>query len=210
MSARAVLITIEGIDGCGKSAVINHLKTKKIDDNIIYTVEPTDGAIGSMIKKSLRNGGMKPLVEAFMFTADHAEHLAKVIKPSLEAGKNVISDRYSDSRYAYQGASLKELALFDDAVSWVKKLHEGWTVKPDLTLLLLVSPEVAFERCSSRGKRTKFESVAFLKVVHENYLRLANEEPDRFVCIDAEQPLEKMLSEAENVVVCKIKDFATV
>jgi dTMP kinase len=192
------LITLEGIDGTGKSSIANMLK--KGFPDAVFTREPTQSRIGRAVKKSI-DSDEDPLAELFLFVADHAEHIAKVIRPALAEGKIVISDRYSDSRYAYQGATLSD--DFDDAVAWVQGIHRGWTVCPDLTILFTIDPAVAVMRCGVRGEKTKFEKLEFLKKVQDNFLRLSREEPHRFVIIDAGAELEKVGHEAE----MRIKDF---
>ncbi len=192
------LITLEGIDGTGKSSIANMLK--KGFPDAVFTREPTQSRIGRAVKKSI-DSDEDPLAELFLFVADHAEHIAKVIRPALAEGKIVISDRYSDSRYAYQGATLSD--DFDDAVAWVQGIHRGWTVVPDMTILFTIDPDVAVSRCGVRGEKTKFEKLEFLKKVQDNFLRLAREEPRRFVIIDAGAELEKVGREAEMM----IKDF---
>ncbi len=192
------LITLEGIDGTGKSSIAKMLK-KRFPD-AVFTREPTKSRIGRAVKRSIESDG-DPLAELFLFVADHAEHIAKVIKPALSAGKIVISDRYSDSRYAYQGATLSD--MFDDSVAWVQGLHRGWTVVPDLTILFTIDPEIAVSRCGIRGEKTKFEKIEFLKKVQDNFLRLAGEEPHRFVIIDAGEELETVGRKVE----VEIKEF---
>ncbi len=192
------LITLEGIDGTGKSSIAKMLK--KSFPEAVFTREPTQSWIGKAVKRSIESDG-DPLAELFLFVADHAEHIAKVIRPALAEGKIVFSDRYSDSRYAYQGATLSD--DFDDAVAWVQGLQRGWTVVPDMTILFTIDPDVAVSRCGVRGEKTKFEKLEFLKKVQDNFLRLAREEPSRFVIIDAGAELEKVGREAE----MRIKDF---
>jgi dTMP kinase len=189
------LITLEGIDGTGKSSIANMLK-KRFPD-AVFTGEPTKSRIGRAVKRSIKSDG-DPLAELFLFVADHAEHIAKVIRPALAEGKIVFSDRYSDSRYAYQGATLSD--MFDDALAWVQGLHRGWTVVPDMTILFTIDPEIAVSRCGVRGEKTKFEKLEFLKKVHDNFLRLAGEEPQRFVIIDAGEELETVGREVEVVI----------
>jgi dTMP kinase len=189
------LITLEGIDGTGKSSIANMLK-KRFPD-VVFTREPTQSWIGRAVKRSIESDG-DPLAELFLFVADHAENIAKVIKPALAAGKIVISDRYSDSRYAYQGATLSD--DFDDAVAWVRGIHSGWTIVPDLTILFTIDPEIALLRCGVRGDKTKFEKLEFLKKVQDNFLRLGREEPHRFVIIDAGEELENVELEVEAIV----------
>ena len=192
------LITLEGIDGTGKSSIANMLK-KRFPD-AVFTREPTKSRIGRAVKRSIESDG-DPLAELFLFVADHAEHIAKVIMPALAEGKIVFSDRYSDSRYAYQGATLSD--DFDDAVAWVQGIHRGWTVVPDMTILFTIDPAVAVSRCGVRGEKTKFEKLEFLKKVQDNFLRLAMEEPRRFVIIDAGAELETVGLEVES----KIMEF---
>ncbi|VVB88556.1 putative thymidylate kinase [uncultured archaeon] len=192
------LITLEGIDGTGKSSIANILKNRLPE--VVFTREPTQSWIGKAVMKSIESEA-DPLAELFLFVADHAEHIAKVIRPALDNGKIVISDRYSDSRYAYQGVTLSD--NFEDAVAWVQGIHGGWTIVPDLTILLTIDPEIAVLRCGVRGDKTKFEKLEFLKKVQDNFLRLAGEEPDRFVIIDAGEELEKVRCEVE----MRIKEF---
>lgn len=186
------LITLEGIDGTGKTSIAGMLK-KRLPD-AVFTREPTQSWIGRAVKRSINSDG-DPLAELFLFVADHAEHIAKVIRPALGQRKVVISDRYSDSRYAYQGATLSD--KFDDAVAWVQGIHRGWSIVPDLTILFTIDPAVAVSRCGIRGDKTKFERLEFLKKVQDNFLRLAREEPHRFVIIDAGQELELVGRKAE-------------
>lgn len=193
--ARGKLITIEGIDGTGKSSITKMLKKKFRD--AVFTKEPTESWIGKATRKSI-DSDIDSLAQLFLFVADHAEHIAGIIRPALEEGKTVISDRYSDSRYAYQGTTLS--SVFDDAMGWVQNIHRGWTIVPDLTILLTVDPKVAVSRCGFRGNHTKFEKIEFLKKVQGNYMRLAEREPKRFVVIDAGRELEAVEGEVESVI----------
>ncbi len=189
------LITLEGIDGTGKSSIAKRLKTTFPD--AVFTMEPTRSWIGKAVKKSIESEA-DPLAELFLFVADHAEHISKVIRPALDNGKIVISDRYSDSRYAYQGATLSH--IFDDAMGWVESIHKGWTIVPDLTILFTIDPAIAVTRCGIRGNHTKFEKIGFLKTVQGNFLKLAKREPQRFVVIDAGRELEVVGCEVEIVI----------
>jgi dTMP kinase len=180
MVSKGKLITLEGIDGTGKSSIAKMLKNKFPD--AVFTREPTQSWIGKAVKASIESD-TDPLAELFLFVADHAEHIAKVIKPELDEGKNVFSDRYSDSRYAYQGATLSN--IFDDAMGFVQGIHKGWSVVPDLTILFTIDPKIAVSRCGIRGEKTKFEKIEFLNTVQENFLTIAEKEPQRFVVIDA-------------------------
>ncbi len=189
------LITLEGIDGTGKSSIAKILETKFPE--AVFTREPTLNWIGKAVKKSI-DSDTDPLAELFLFVADHAEHIAKVIRPALAEGKLVISDRYSDSRYAYQGATLSD--IFDDAMGWVQGIHKGWTIVPDLTILFTIDPAVAVSRCGIRGEHTKFEKIEFLRIVQGNFLKLAEKEPQRFVIIDAGNTPEIVGNEVKDAI----------
>ncbi|MGP8321620.1 MAG: dTMP kinase [Methanosarcinaceae archaeon] len=183
------LITLEGIDGSGKSTVLERLKAYPIMSSVVFTREPTTGWIGDAVEHAIHSN-TDHLAELFLFTADHAEHISKVIQPALNNKRIVISDRYSDSRYAYQGVTLN--GRFDDPIKWIQSIHIGWTIVPDMTILFDIDPIIAVERCGNRGKQTKFEKIGFLEHVRANYLRLAEEDPQRFVIVDTDRPIEKI------------------
>ncbi|HEY3363298.1 MAG TPA: dTMP kinase [Methanosarcina sp.] len=200
---RGKLITLEGIDGSGKSTVAEKLQKNPEIQALkpIFTREPTRGTItGNAVEKAIQSD-TDQLAELFLFTADHAEHLAKLVKPALESGKLVISDRYSDSRYAYQGATLK--TRLENPLEWIKNLHRKWTIVPDQTFLFDISPEISIERCGKRGEQSKFEKLEFLQRVREIFLRLAEEDPKRFIVIDASRSPEYI----EKEVTEKILEF---
>lgn len=200
---RGKLITLEGIDGSGKSTV-----AKKLQENLeikafepVFTREPTRGTLTGLAVEKAIQSDTDQLAELFLFTADHAEHLAKIVKPALENGKIVISDRYSDSRYAYQGVTLKN--RIENPLEWIKNLHRNWTIVPNLTFLFDIKPEISIERCGKRGDQSKFEKIEFLESVRELFLRLAKENSERFVIIDASQSPENL----EKEVVGKTLEF---
>lgn len=181
-----MLVTVEGIDGAGKSTVVEGLRDEL---DAVFTQEPTESWLGDAVRRSINDDDSVPLTDLFLFVADHADHVENVIKPELADDELVVCDRYIDSRYAYQGATLaeREEDIFDDALEWVRSVHEGWTVVPDLTLLLDVPPEDAVERLDR--ETMKFERVDFLRKVRNNYLTLAESE-DRFVVVDAAQDVD--------------------
>ncbi len=185
-----MLVTLEGLDGAGKTTCVDALAEADVLGDAIFTREPTDTWYGEAVGRSVADHGADPLAELFLYTADHAAHLADTIRPALERGRVVVSDRYSDSRYAYQGASLA--GRFEDPVGFVRGIHRPWTRPPDATLYLDVDPETAAERS---GASDKFETVDYLAHVRENYERLVAAEPDRFVRIDATQSREAVRTE---------------
>jgi dTMP kinase len=195
MVSQGKLITLEGIDGTGKSSIAKMLKNKFPE--AVFTREPTHSWIGKAVKASIESD-TDPIAELFLFVADHAEHIAKVIKPALNEGKIVFSDRYSDSRYAYQGATLSN--IFEDAMGFVQGIHKGWSVVPDLTILFTIDPNIAVSRCGIRGEKTKFEKIEFLNTVQENFLTIAERERQRFVIIDAASELGLVERKVESAI----------
>jgi len=190
-----MLVTLEGLDGSGKTTVWEALRAEDRLAEATFTREPTDSWYGEAVQRSIEDPDADPLAELFLYTADHAAHLAETVRPALERGDLVISDRYSDSRYAYQGATLEgRLAA---PLRFVQRIHEPWTRPPDLTVYLDVGPELAAERS---GATNKFERVDSLQRVRENYERLVAAEPDRFVRIDAGRPEDAVLEDARAAV----------
>lgn len=189
------LVTIEGIDGSGKST-ISRVLTKKLkkesDRDVIRTKEPSDNWLGEAVRKGLKKD-IDPLAEAFLFNADHIEHLEKVLKPHLREGKLIISDRYSDSFYAYQGTTLSNREEIGDAICYLKQLRSDFTIKPSLTIFLDIDPEEAVRRVGESD--VKFEEINFQKRVYEKFLELIKEERNRFVVIDASKEVNEIIEE---------------
>ena len=178
-----MLVTLEGLDGSGKTTVWHALG----DDYpaAVRTREPTDSWYGEAVDRSIGDSEADPLAELFLYTADHADHLSRVIRPALAEDRLVVSDRYSDSRYAYQGATLD--GVVEEPIAYVQSIHEPFTRQPDLTIYLDIDPETAAKRS---GETNKFERVAYLEAVRNNYEQLIAADPERFVRVDASQPLE--------------------
>jgi dTMP kinase len=195
-----VLITIEGIDGSGKSSLIASLKENLQDLCPVFTREPGSTWIGDQVRRAVAEE-MDPVTEALLFTADHAAHVRQLIRPCLQAGKLVVSDRYSDSRYAYQPALLE--GIIDQPLEWLRALHDGWTIPPDKTFLFVLPVSVAHERMREKGKREHLEHPDLLLKVQKNYLALAEAEPSRFVLVDA----TKERDELSAFVAGSIRDF---
>ncbi len=188
-----MLVTLEGIDGSGKTTVWEALQAEFPDAT--FTREPTNSWYGDAVDRSIADDDADPLAELFLYTADHADHLARVIEPALERDELVISDRYADSRYAYQGATLE--GVVTRPMEYVRGIHTAFTIEPDLTLYFDVDPETGASRA---GATNKFERAATLASVRENYERLVEAEPGRFVRIDATQPPEDVIERAIGIV----------
>lgn len=191
------LITLEGIDGSGKSTIWRLLQDDTRFSQCAFTREPTTSWLGDAVNRALRSD-TDHIAELMLFLADHADHISRLVRPSLENGSHVISDRYSASRCAYQGATLQ--GLFEDPLDWVRTLHKGWTIDPDLIVLFDIDPAVAVKRCGDRGEQSKFEKIEFLKTVRNNYLRLAAEDRRRFVVINAERSLNEVKDEVFEII----------
>ncbi|NJE03447.1 dTMP kinase [Thermococcus sp. MV11] len=177
-----MFIVIEGIDGAGKSTQAKLLAEwfEKKGHEVVLTKEPTDTAFGKLIRKLVLTGGKEGIIdgarisheaEALLFAADRAEHVAKLIKPSLEAGKIVISDRYFYSSLAYQWARGLDL-------EWLIDLNR-FAIRPDLVILLDLPVKESMKRINGRSIKTEFDKIAELqKRVRENYLKLAERFPE--------------------------------
>ncbi|MFB6110083.1 MAG: dTMP kinase [Halodesulfurarchaeum sp.] len=189
-----MLVSLEGLDGSGKTTVWEHLRAER-GTGYTFTHEPTDSWYGEAVDRSIRTEDADPLAELFLFAADHADHLERVIRPALDRGEVVLTDRYSDSRYAYQGAAIAEEV--PDPVAYVRRIHEPFTRPPDLTIYLEVDPATAVERS---GATNKLEQRAFLDAVRENYEELIAAEPDRFVRVNAERPLDAVIEAVESIL----------
>ncbi len=180
-----LLITIEGIDGSGKSTLVVALQESLKDLDPVFTREPGSTWVGDAVRRAIAER-VDPVTEALLFVADHAAHLEAVVRPALDGERMVISDRYTDSRYAYQGVLLE--GKIPDPMAWLRSLHNGWTVVPDRTFLLIIPVDEAMKRLPGDKRREHFEDGPFLEKVQGNYLSLAEAEPARFVLMDALLP----------------------
>ena len=186
-----LLITLEGIDGCGKSTLHCCLKEMLADLEPVFTREPGATWVGEAVRRAIAEQ-IDPVTEATLFVADHAAHLARVVRPALDAGKVVISDRYSDSRYAYQSVTLD--GIIDSPEAWLRAMHNGWSIIPDRTFLLVLPLDEAIRRLQPKGELEHFERKEVLEKVQNKYLDFARAEPSRFVVIDAMKEKEEIAS----------------
>jgi dTMP kinase len=177
-----VLITLEGIDGTGKSTLAAALPAFLSDLDPLMTREPGATWVGVSVRRAIAEQA-DPVTEALLFVADHAAHIASVIRPALSEGRLVISDRYTDSRYAYQQVTLS--GIIGDPLEWLQALHDGWTIVPDRTFLFVMPVDEALERLMQKNGREHFEKREILLKVQENYLALARADPSRFIVVDA-------------------------
>ena len=199
-------ISFEGIDGAGKSTHLepfaNHIRQRYPNQEVVLTREPGGTSLGEKLRQLLLQEPMHIETEALLMFAARREHLAQVIEPALQAGKIVISDRFTDASFAYQGGG-RGLSL--DTLNTLETLVQGrgaGLIQPDLTLLFDLPGEIAQERRSKVRTPDKFErlDLHFFENVRGEYLRRAQADPGRFVVIDARQSPEniwKTLSEIQ-------------
>ena len=192
-----LLITIEGIDGTGKSTLIAALKEKLVDLDPVFTREPGATWVGEAVRRAIKEQ-TDPVTEATLFVADHAAHLATLVRPALAEGKLVISDRYTDSRYAYQSVTLE--GIIPQPVEWLQAMHNHWSIVPDKTFLLVLSVDAALARLSEKNGREHFERREVLEKVQNNYLNFARNEPSRFVIVDAQKEKEEIATFVANAI----------
>jgi dTMP kinase len=200
-----MLVTLEGLDGSGKSSALASLREgDAVPDGAVFTREPTRTWYGEAVQRSIGDADADAVAELFLYTADHAAHLADTVRPALAEGRVVVSDRYSDSRYAYQGATLAAHPHLDveDPLDYVRDVHAPWTRPPDVTVYLDVDPETGAERA---GGTNKMEQISFLESVRDNYERLIDDDSDRFVRVDANRSPDAVRADVERAVADRLR-----
>jgi dTMP kinase len=199
-------ISFEGIDGAGKSTHIDRfcslMKSRFPNREVVVTREPGGTELGEQLRSLLLNAPMNIETEALLMFAARREHIAQVIEPALTAGKVVISDRFTDASFAYQGGG-RGLSLnkLNDLERWVQGQPDGTLLEPNLTILFDLPGEVAEERRSKARAPDKFEKLDlnFFEKVRQEYLRRAKENPNRFHLVDATQTPETIWNGLERL-----------
>ena len=166
-----MFIVLEGPDGAGTTRQSEFLakRMEAAGRKVFVTAEPTHGEIGAWIRSELKKGELPPEALQLLFCADRAEHIERVIKPAIERGEDVISDRYSLSTLAYGEASGVDR-------NWLAQINDHF-LKPDLTFLLLPPLSVCMERLSRRSTADMFEKEEFQKKVHASYHSILKDNP---------------------------------
>ncbi len=199
MADRGRFVTVEGIEGAGKSTQMDvirqYLEERGI--SVVMTREPGGAPLSEAVRTLLLdpdNRGMSSDTELLLVFAARAEHLHKVIRPALESGDWVLSDRFTDATFAYQGGGRGiEAARIAILEEWVQG-----RLRPDMTLLLDVPVETGMTRIAGRGKPDRFEREdrQFFQRIRDSYLQRAAAEPQRIRLIDARAPVQKVSREA--------------
>ena len=194
-------ITLEGLEGSGKSTSLETISKRLTEEKIefIVTKEPGGGPLGPPLRNLLLNKDTKisPQVELLLMMADRKNHLEEIILPNIKKGIWVVSDRYLDSTYAYQGGG----RLLD--ISQIDKISEILDLRvPDLTILFDIAPEVSMERAKQRSDLDRFESepIDFHKRIRETYLTLAERYNSRFAIVNSSLGFEEVELEVNKVI----------
>ena len=219
-SHRGTLITLEGIDGCGKSTQVEKLARalRKQGSPVVVTREPGGTAAGEKIRHLLLDtatSSLSPLAELALMFASRAQHIREVIQPALHEGRIVLCDRFTDSTEAYQGGGRK---LGSEPVLALHRILCG-DLRPDLTILMDSEVAASVERARRRNKkragqngrdksdenRFEQESGAFFGRVRSTYLAIAQREPGRVMVVDARGPADNTHAEILRIVGRKLK-----
>lgn len=209
---RGPFITLEGVDGAGKSshrAVLERVLHSAGYD-VVFTKEPGGTDLSERLRMEIKQTSMSPQTEALLAFASRSEHLAQVIRPSLAAGKAVVSDRFTDSTFAYQGSGSGY--SWESLLRLEKEVHGD--LQPDLTLLFDLPASQAERRRESRQEasgegesKDKFDVLKndFFDRVRDGYLARVKADPTRFTVIDASQTLESVAAD----VAIAVSNFAS-
>ena len=200
MSKKGRFITLEGMDGAGKSthipSIIRQLQASGLE--VVSTREPGGTPLGEQLREILLHQAMSAETETLLMFAARQEHIAQIIAPALARGACVVSDRFTDATYAYQsGAKGVDAAKIKMLETWVQGV-----LQPDLTLLFDVPVEISVQRLSTARAPDKFEreNAQFFEKLRKAYLARAAENPARFRVINANKALEEVKSEVKVVI----------
>jgi len=204
-----LFISFEGIDGAGKSTHIEALvaafkaqySDSKVAKNVIHTREPGGTPLAEKLRQLILNDAMDALTESFLVFAARRDHLNLVIEPALARGDVVLSDRFTDATFAYQGGGrgfdLKTLLILEQYTQVIRRLEPDSSLKneltairqPNLTIWFDLPPEIAAERLAGARAPDKFEAqpVEFFRQVAAGYQKRMDENPSRFAKIDSNQ-----------------------
>lgn len=198
---KGYFVSFEGPDGAGKSTVLKQVLDQigpKLKPQYLVTREPGGSKIAEKIRNIIldpANDKMDPKTEALLYAAARSQHVKEIIRPALNEGKIVFSDRYVDSSLAYQGEG-RNLGIKE-----VKQINDFATnnLDPDLTFFLDIAPEIGLSRIQKlrpdQKDRLEQENLTFHKKVYAGFLKVKALYPDRFVTIDATQPINDVVEQ---------------
>lgn len=200
MRYKGIFVSLEGIDGSGKTSLMENIYSHFDNSKILCIREPGGTVISEKIRDMLldiKNKGMVPRTEALLYMAARTQLVEEIIKPALAEGKMVLADRYMDSTIAYQGYGR---GIDIDFLKTVNDLcTEG--LKPQLTLLLDLLPEEGLKRRNEdKPDRLEQEGIEFQKRVREGYLEIAHREPQRIKVLDATQEMNAVAAAGINYI----------
>jgi dTMP kinase len=192
---RGRFITLEGGEGVGKSTNLQYIQQLLLEQQIdvVVTREPGGTELAEKIRQLLlekHEESITEKAELLLVFAARAQHIQHVILPALQQGRWVLSDRFTDATYAYQGGGR---AMDMQTIAWLENTVQG-DLRPDLTLLLDASLDVGMSRAQQRGKLDRFESEQrdFFERVRQAYLKRAGQDQQRYKIIDASLPLNEV------------------
>lgn len=188
-----LFISIEGIDGSGKSTVVEAAEDQLTQ--VVTSREPAEQYwTGEATRRAINSDSTHPMTDFHFFLGDRAYHIKHAIVPALESGKTFISDRYADSTRAYQREALD--GVIEDPAQYIDDTMGEWVIEPDLTILIDISAEESARRSSSGDK---YEASEFLRAVRQHYLDIAEDNP-RMITVDGERSEEEVVGEALTII----------
>ena len=195
MNQLGKFITLEGVDGAGKTSHIEFIKKylTNLKFDFIMTREPGGTELGERLREILLHDEMTPKTETILMFAARNEHIEKVIRPGLTSGAIVISDRFTDASYAYQSGGK---GVEDEEIDVLKDLVQK-NLQPDLTFLFDLPVEVSIKRLKKTRKLDKFEKEEkdFHENVRKKYLMIAKNNPKRFSVLNSEKSIDEIQSQ---------------
>lgn len=203
MTRKGKFITLEGVEGAGKSTMLNFISAQlqQAGHEVLVTREPGGTHIGEQLRDILldkANDALCDDAELLIIFAARAQHLEQVIKPALEAGQCVLCDRFTDASFAYQGGGRGMPGeRIEQLEAWVQQ-----GLKPDLTILFDLDVATGLRRAGKRGEADRFEQeqVDFFERIRQCYLDRASSEPVRFSIIDAATTVEQVQQQIQDIL----------
>ena len=211
---RGLFVTFEGSEGCGKSTQIQLLAAwlRERGHDPVLTREPGGTPAGDAIRHLLQHApeghGLVPEAELFLFAASRSQLVREVIRPALDGGRVVISDRFHDSTAVYQGVARQ----LDPAMTRTVNGFAIGDTLPDVTFLLDMDAREAFQRLHKRDRerdRMESEPLAFYEAVRQGYLRAAQAEPQRFAVLEANRTENELAGEIQRILLQRFHGFFT-